>query len=357
MTPNIIYQVLTMDRSNSVNRSNADPLKEKLVNTPKLWLYKGRRLNSSNPVIFRLVIIMQYYLFLFRQGLFLYCAKQMQLRDFKTLEDILEQCIDSWEPINFKVILPCSYDLSVPCRFHKQLFQISKQYQNTAIVLYNSEIQTMLHILTSRITEYPLWVIPAVASWTYPIILAIMAQLKTNIWAGGQNRQQKINDLITTIMKQGYSHVAIAHTMCFIYHALNCYLNWTMYNMQQYVVNGRITEDKVLDLEPDLRCTLCLKNMVTRASELDRSVDKRKKKAKNTEIIYCVDDFKYLTNCCYAPARKVPLVRNGVKFLVYTANRTRYGICDCGIMHVQDPIENGNFLCQVCQIAEKPKVS
>ncbi|ABG25614.1 ORF85 [Ranid herpesvirus 2] len=367
MKPNVIYQALTMDRAHSTGFYNTGGLREKLLQIPSLWYFEGQRMDLAEGQVLRMVIIFQYYLFLFRYGLFQYCVRHAQISSIHDLVKGMRTARDGGGgEKTIKSFLPCSYHLSAPCRYHKQLFQISKQYQNTASTLYNAEIQIILRIVTSRITAHPLWIIPMVMPWTLPILRGIMSQLQRNIWAGGQNRKEKIHELVNNVVLLGFPVESVSHTMCLIYNTLNSYLNWTLFCLQQVVVEGPADPRPIPeDLDPDLRCSLCLRSMVVRACTLTadaqqrqnkrkhtgvggQPANKRKKKLKNIELLYCLDDFSYLTNCCYTYARRVPLAINGVRVVVYTAVKTRYGVCGCGTMCVEDPIKNTELKCDAC---------
>lgn len=379
MEPNLIYQALTMDRANSNGCGGGGELKKRLLSIPSLWYFEGRKLNLDEAYTLRLVIIFQYYLFMFRYGFFQYCADQVVIPSFQALIDAMNDLASSKSKIgNFKTYLPSSYRLSAPCRYHKQLFQISKQYQNTATCQYNAEIQIILNIVTSRITAHPLWIIPVVMPWTMPILRAIMSQLRKNIWAGGQTRPCKIYDLTTTVCRGGFCPTAVSHTMCIIYNTLNSYLNWMLFGLQQMVVADRMDPSvRLPELDTDMRCTLCLRSMVVRFPTLTSSgqtkqankrrkvergdeacAGKKKKKNKNLELQYCSNDFCYLSNCCYALVRRVPLIMHGARTVVYTAAKTRYGVCACGTMCVEEPIKKGKLRCDACNFpTEKTKPS
>lgn len=366
-----------IDRANSNGCGGGGELKSRLLSIPSLWYFEGRKLNLDEAYTLRLVIIFQYYLFMFRYGFFQYCAEQVAIPSFQALIDALNDLASCGTKIrNFKTYLPSSYRLSAPCRYHKQLFQISKQYQNTGSHQYNVEIQIILNIVTSRITAHPLWIIPVVVPWTMSILRAIMSQLHKNIWAGGQTRPYKIYDLTDTVCRLGFSPTAVSHTMCIIYNTLNSYLNWTLFGLQQMVTAERMDPSvRLPKLDTDMRCTLCLRSMLVRLPTLTSSgqtkqASKRckaesgnqaggkKKKNKNLELQYCSDDFCYLSNCCYAPVRRVPLIIHGVRTVVYTAAKTRYGVCSCGTMCVEEPIKKGKLQCDACGfLAEKAKPS
>nr|WJJ61011.1 ORF46 [Acipenserid herpesvirus 1] len=296
---------------------------------------------KANPVLARLLIIAQFYHFALRYNLFYlfevqpgaYAALTAQLRHPQ-------------EHIHWNQLLPTIFYTSPSFRFHRQLFQSSKYFSERAQT-YNPQIQQICYILNRVTILEPLALIPQIIPSLKPAYEALVTLLsKAHRKRTPQNKQAGLNRFLAQIVETtGYTLNQIKDFMAVVYHTLNAYINWTRYGMSQFVNHGTkllLSQPPIINrfIQSDLRCTRCFKSLTRRSTV---------KNHQNIQPCYCIDDRCFLSSCCEAYARHVPLSVGDNLLTVFTTLKQQYGLCPvCGVLKVCEHITTGPPTHHVC---------
>ncbi|ABG25743.1 ORF59 [Ranid herpesvirus 1] len=298
---------------------------------------RGRSVDLSNLIVFRLVIMRQFYFFLLRYGLIAHCIARTRGAVVE-IERALLSCESAPSPRAIKWMLPETYRTSHVHRFHRQLFQYTKQFVTDSLTSsVNVEARLLQSLLARRHSRTPLAYIPRIALWTRPMYNALVERLTADAWCVGQNRINKITTLVELLSSVSKDSTTAHRFLCLIYHVLNAYINWFCYNTQQFVAAAtRCSSAPSAASLIDTRCSACFKNTTTRSTRC---------KQKNVESLYCIDDRAFVASCCEAPLVCVDV--SG--FIVYSSStHERYGPCArCAAFAVQ-PVTAGPHVCERC---------
>ncbi|UMM52724.1 protein ORF46 [Lake sturgeon herpesvirus] len=286
---------------------------------------------KASPVLARLLIIAQFYHFALRYDLFYL----FEVQPGAYAAALAAQSKPPQEHIHWNQLLPTVFYTSPSFRFHRQLFQSSKYFSERAQA-YNPQIQQICYVLCRVTVLEPLALIPRIVPALKPAYNALVSLLsQTHRKRTPQNKQTGLNRFLAQIVDlTDYPLDEVKDFMAVVYHTLNAYINWTRYGMSQFVNHGaKLPKAPTSPVPSDLRCTRCFKSLTRRSTV---------KNHQNIQPCYCIDDRCFLSSCCEAYARHVPLAVGDNLLTVFTTLKQQYGLCPrCGVLKVCEHITSG----------------